>query len=294
MTKVTPEACFVVKDPTSDKPKLEVILPDSKAGIGHNTVKIFGFMVAQLYSNYRPSVKFSTLKIGLSRTFFTDLVGEGVFVEEDVDNPLGKGVFSKLKANSADKNEDILRGIRFEAGGGEGVVDGSQKEFEEEIFAESFDSFYCNQVAKYDDDTVAQLRNNTDDLDERNRLLMAVANTNKFMAQAFPETFKIFMTGLVTKKRMTSQKATVTIKKKTIKTVKAIKTMKTAKMPTMPFSNCKTTFVKKQKMRTSFAIPTVSMPNPQRTAFAPILANAPAAIAGWTMSLSIFATVSIS
>jgi hypothetical protein len=184
--QVTTEACFAVDDINTAKPKLVVAVAASRPAINHQLIRAFGFLLGQLYSKYKPSPRFTALKASILRAFLVDLVRRGWYHRDEIDALLAAGAYDAIKTSPS--GADVAGLLRFNGETtGTIVVNKNRADFEDELFADAFDSYYCNADATYIAPSAER-----NDRDVRNANLAAVKNTRKLMNDMFEIAHALF------------------------------------------------------------------------------------------------------
>lgn len=205
------DACFLFQKPKGEKPApatLAIYVKSDVSSIRNALVRELGYVTSQFIPDVRlddagqlilqqeRDANFAKLKATVTASYLADiltfldpagLVGAGQY--------LGKGYVLKLrdnfKAYGQSKNEaDLYRGMTFNTTEA-GEREQRRAQFEDFVFAEAFDSYYCNAVAPFDAERAkkAFLGRKSVPAAELNE---ALRNTRGTMSLFFPETHRVF------------------------------------------------------------------------------------------------------
>ena len=154
-----------------------VTIPDRTA-IRHGIVRTMGYMVADTLSQ---DEGFSVLKAELTKAFLVDVARSSIFSLDDQENLLGAGIDKLVRKNIANKEKNILKGIK--------ATDQAISNFMNFVIGESFDSYYCKtgKGAFFDKKTAARIKTKEDA-----PIFAYLTDTRAVMEHFFPRTHKIF------------------------------------------------------------------------------------------------------
>jgi hypothetical protein len=187
--------CFVALTENNIQ-KLSIVANATKAAVGGTIVRSFGYWVSQhlatlgeadgkTYKTSAPNAAFVANQRQVAREYFEDVDARGLFDLSRFESLLGKGAAGKIAANIKDAKPDPLSGVTFNVERPGSSRDERRARFESYIFAEAFDSFFCNTHAAHP----AGQTYNRGNLKAR---LSSLRNTNKVFRDLFPATYQVF------------------------------------------------------------------------------------------------------
>lgn len=188
--------CFVALT-ENNRQRLSIIADATEAAVGGTIVRSFGYWVSQnlaslgeadglTYLASTPNKSFVANQRKVAREYFEDVSARRLFDLSHFDSLLGKGGAAKVSENINDGKADPLSGVTFNV-----KADGAKRaerraRFESYIFAEAFDSFFCNTHA-------AHPSNPNYRASDLQATLASLKNTNKVFRDLFPGTYQEFV-----------------------------------------------------------------------------------------------------
>lgn len=198
-------ACYRYRPGKNGRPRiLQIILPDNAATIGHGLVRQFGYLFAQRLS--RLDIKTSGEQVTVAALSSRnpgiqtrmEAVAEAFLSDLHFSPYFG---FESLKKFLGTETEDIVRGalVGNTNQDGRGLLDklalkdAKKRRFVDAVFAEAFDSYYCNAYSEVDPKVLAPLKTkNVLKLAELGQVLSKIDNTRVIMSLLFNNTLQVF------------------------------------------------------------------------------------------------------
>jgi len=217
----TIESCWVQASRGEQNTLQLIIKADAKA-IQHNLVRGFGYLHAQFYSTMianhgnaavpftrtlQPSVHYEPIKEELVQAFLRDKHSHAqLFDEGSLDYILGSGSGEIITRNLASSG-DMLNGVSFDYAGSGSVTAEQMKlrknRFKDYVFAEAFDSYYCNTFAAHDQNAIKA----------KGATLKDFQNTRMVMRDVFSQSHGIFQSKIHNMIATTSQEIANALRK---------------------------------------------------------------------------------
>jgi hypothetical protein len=207
------DSCALLLPESQDQQVFEVFIADKAETIQHGLIRQFGLVTSQILSRVSTSTNAFTgekqywlsrvrgkdieaLRNRLVQAFLIDIYEKPQFFKlNDLDIMLGQGAGRKISANIAairsGKKRPILQGVLSKDGQTQSQPLNLFKDF---VFAESFDSYYCNNWADYSAKEVKQFiaSKTIKDLQKQGNIISQQTNTNLLMRDMFRRTWNVF------------------------------------------------------------------------------------------------------
>lgn len=174
-------SCAVYSPPSKSRPEvLNLVVHSSPAEVSENLVRVAGAAVAQVSAVTDPQgwASMRGFQVNLANRFLQDVEGSGVFRLDDLKGFIGQRLNSgrSLTIDS------------FDFGGADAGQAGRKSRFLDYVFAESFDSYYCNSEGNYNPALIEAVKRKARPETD----LALISNTRERMHGLFPETHNYF------------------------------------------------------------------------------------------------------